>query len=189
MPRESLWPWVGRVFLWLVPAFALWHLTAGWLAAVQAGVAAFVTATWFPGLVASWERADAVIDFATRVQALGAGRGAELVFPVNARLYSYGLPLFLALCLATGRRRWAGILVGLAALAAIAGVGVAFELLRDIFGVHGAAALRDYAPTALERHAIALGYQVGSLFSPTLGPVMAWGIVHRDFLRRWSGRT
>ena len=188
MPRESLWPWVGRLFLWLVPAFALWHFTAGWIAAAQAGIASFVTATWFPGLVAGWERADAIIDFATRIDAPRAGRGAQLVFPVNARLYSYGLPLFAALCGATSWRRWPGLLLGLAALLAIAGTGVAFELLRDVFGVHGAAALRDYAPTALERNAIALGYQAGSLFSPTVAPVLAWGVVHRDFVRRWAGR-
>ena len=188
MPAESLGRWVARLFLWLVPCFALWHLASGYLAALQAAIAGFVAAAWFPGLVSGWERADATVDFVTRLRAVAAGRAGDVLVSVDARLYSYGIPLFAALCLATGWRRWAGLAAGLAALAVVAGIGVGFELLRDVFALHGAAALRDYAPTAAERHAIALGYQLASLLSPTLLPVLAWGLVHRDFVRRWAGR-
>jgi hypothetical protein len=188
MPTESLGRWIARIFLWLVPCFAVWHFASGSVAALQAWIAGVAAGSWFPGLVSGWERTDATIDFVTRLTAVVDGRPGEVLVSVNARLYSYGLPLFAALCLATGWRRWPGLAAGLAALAAVAGIGVGFELLRDVFALHGAAALRDFAPTAFERHAIALGYQAASLLSPTLLPVLAWGIVHRDFLGRWAGR-
>lgn len=187
MRAETPWRWIGRVFLWLVPAFAAWHLAAGLLAIVQAQLATLAVNAWFPGLVEGWTRADAALDFVTRLQARAGGRLGDLVFPVNARLYSYGLALFVALSLATDPRRWIGLLVGSAVLAALAAWGVAFDLLAQIFISQGGLAARDYLPTGLERNLIGLGYQVGAILLPTVAPVVAWGAVHRAFLARWAG--
>ena len=187
MPAETPWRWLGRVFLWLVPAFAAWHFAAGIFAAAQAGLATLGANAWFPGLVQGWERAGAALDFATRLEAAAGGRAGQLVFPVDARIYSYGLALFAALSLATDPRRWAGMAVALVALLGLSAWGVAFDLLAQVFITHGALAARDYLPTPLERNLIGLGYQVGTLLLPAVAPVVAWGVVHRGFLRRWAG--
>jgi hypothetical protein len=184
---ETPWRWIGRVFLWLVPAFAAWHFGAGLLAAAQAALATAGVNVWFPGLVEGWTRADAALDFVTRIQARAGGRLADLVFPVNARVYSYGIALFVALCLATDPRRWIGLLVGSGVLVGLAGWGVGFDLLVQVFISQGGLAARDYLPTGLERNLIGLGYQVGSILLPTVAPVVAWGCVHRAFLARWAG--
>jgi hypothetical protein len=187
MRRDSLAGWIGRLFLWLVAAFAAWVLLWPFLAAIQAQLAVFAANAGFPSLVSGWERSGDAIDFVTRLRASAGRRGGEILFTVNPRLYSYGLPLFTALCLATDPRRWPGLLAGLLVLLPLAAVGVAFDLLHQVFITHGAIAARDFLPTPLERNAIALGYQVGALILPTAGPAVAWGVVHRAFLARWVG--
>lgn len=186
MRPDSPWRWVARVFLCLLPSFAAWHFAAGPLAAAQAGLAAAAANAWFPGLVEGWDRAGALVDFVTRVRVSTGGRAGDLVVPVNARLYSYGLALFVALCLATDLRRWRGLALGLVALLPLCAWGVAFDFLTQVFIHQGGLAARDYLPTPLERNLIAVGYQVGSLLLPTVAPVVAWGVVHRAFLRTWA---
>ena len=181
---DSLGAWVARVFLWLIPSFALWHFASGPLASLQATLATVGTNAWFPGLLSGWERAGGTIDFATRLHASAAGRIGDLVFGVNARAYSYGLALYLALCLATDPRRWKGLLAGAAALLPVVAWGVLFDLLQQVFISHGALAARDYLPTGWERNLIALGYQAGAILLPMAAPVVAWGVVHRGFLAR-----
>jgi hypothetical protein len=181
---DSLGGWLLRVFIWLVPAFGIWHLTSGYIADLQAIVAKSAANSYFPGLLSGWERKAASVDFITRVQALSGGRLGNLVFGVDARNYSYGAALFAALCLATDPRRLLGLGIGLAALIPIASWGVLFDLLQQVFIGQGALAARDYLPTSLERNFIAYAYQAGSILLPTAAPVIAWGVVHRDFLRR-----
>ena len=187
MPPDSLARWVGRVFLWLVPAFALWMLAAPALAAFQAQLAMVAANVWFPGLASGWEQSGDAIDFITRLRAGTRGRVGELLFTVNPRIYSYSLPLFAALCLATDPKRWKGLVLGAAALLPVLVWGVAFDFLKQVFIDQGALAARDIVPSLFERNAIAVGYQMGSILLPTAAPAVAWGVVHRAFLARWAG--
>jgi hypothetical protein len=183
MRADAVWPWVGRVFLWLVPCFALWHFAAAPLAEVQGTLARFGANAWFPGLVSGTESAGGSIDFVTRLRATQTGRVGDLVFTVNARAYSYGLALFAALCLATGwRRRWMGLAAGFAALLLVAAGGVLFDLLQQVFITQAALSAGLFLPTDLERNIIALTYQAGAILLPTAAPIVAWGAVHRNFL-------
>src|SRR5262252_1104212 len=175
MRADAVWPWVGRVFLWLVPCFALWHFAAAPLAEAQGALARFGANAWFPGLVSGTESAGGSIDFVTRLKAAQEGRVGDLVFTVNARAYSYGLALFAALCLATGWRRWLGLAAGLATLLLVAAGGVLFDLLQQVFITQGAVSARLFLPTDLERNAIALAYQAGAILLPTGAPIVAWG--------------
>ena len=186
MPRESIARWVGRVFLWLLPAFAVWVLAWMPLAALQAQLSMVVANAWFPGLVSGWERNGEAIDFVTRLRASAGGRVGDILFTVNPRIYSYGLPLFAALSLATDRRRWGGLALGLVALLPFAVGGAALDFLQQVFILQGAVAARDFLPTPVERNAIALGYQMGAILLPTAAPAVAWGVVHRAFLASWA---
>ena len=184
MRADSLGAWVARVFLWMIPSFALWHFASGPLASLQAALATAGANAWFPGLLTGWERDGGMIDFVTRLHASTAGRIGVLVYGVNGRVYSYGLALFVALCLATDPRGWKGLLAGAGALLPVIAWGVLFDLLQHVFIAQGALAARDYLPTPWERNLIALGYQAGVLLLPMAAPVLAWGAVHREFLAR-----
>ena len=186
MPRDSIGRWIGRVFLWLVPAFAVWALAWIPLAALQAQFSVLVANAWFPGLVSGWERNGEAIDFVTRLRASAGGRIGDILFTVNPRIYSYGLPLFAALCLATDPRRWQGLVLGIIALLPFTAWGTAFDFLHQVFIVQGAVAARDFLPTPIERNAIALAYQLGAILLPTAAPAVAWGVVHRGFLASWA---
>jgi hypothetical protein len=184
-PPESLWGLAGRVFLWLVPAFAAWHFAAPAIAAVQALGASIAISAWFPGLFRGWELAGASIELASRIDVAQGGRIGQLVVTVDGRLFSYGVPLYLALCLAVDPRKVAAMLLGLLALVPFLVWGVAFDALRQVFITMGPLTARDYAATGFERNAIALGYQLGTLFFPALSAVMVWAVAHRAFIARW----
>jgi hypothetical protein len=184
---DSLGRWVARVFLWLVPSFALWYLASTPLAHLQAALARPAAGAWFPGLVSGWDAAGGIIEFATRLQARQGGRVGELIFSVNALLYSYGLALFAALSLATAPRRWGALLAGLAALTALSAWGVLFDLLQQTFIAEGALAAPDYLPTPVERNLIALGYQAGIILFPSVAPLVAWAVAHREFVASRMG--
>ena len=186
MPRDSLARWVGRLFLWLVPAHAAWVALWPVLAAIQAQAAVIAANAWFPGLVSGWERSGEAIDFVTRLRAVAGARSGDLLFTVNPRAYSYGLPFFAALCLATDPRRWPGLVGGLAVLLGVAAWGTTFAFLQQVFIAQGALAARDFLPTPLERNFIALAYQAGTILLPAGVPPVAWAIVHRQFLLSWA---
>jgi hypothetical protein len=187
MPPESIGRWIARLFLWLVPAYVAWVLLWTPLAALQAQMSMIAANAWFPGLVSGWERSGDAIDFVTRLHAVAGGRTGDLLFTVNPRVYSYGLPLFIALSLATDPKRWMGLAGGLAVLLAAAAWGTLFAFLQQVFIEQGAIAARDFLPTPLGRNLIALGYQIGTILLPAGAPAVAWGVVHRQFLARWAG--
>ena len=44
-----------------------------------------------------------------------------------------------------------------------------------------------YLATPLERNAIALAYQMGTILLPAAAPVVVWGVVFREFVTRLGG--
>jgi hypothetical protein len=182
---ESIWPLAGRLFLWLVPCYVVWHFGSEAIAWAQGGISRVAIGTWFPGLLAGWEVQGSVVEFATHIAVVRGGQVGQLTVPVDGRLYSYGWPLFGALTLAVDPRRWRALLIGLAILLPFAAWGVTFDLLKYVFLSIGGISARDAVASELERNLIALGYQVGTLILPAAAPVVAWGATHRQFLADW----
>jgi hypothetical protein len=88
-------------------------------------------------------------------------------------VYTYGIALFAALALAVSgwRRPWR-LAIGGVILLLLPSVGIAFDALRQLGSSPELAPLLAW-PKGL-RESIALGYQVGSLLLPTLGPIVVW---------------
>ena len=98
---------------------------------------------------------------------------AEVKVDVPAANYTFGVAIFTALALAVrGWRRPGRFAMGVAILLALPAFGITFEALRHLGASPELAALIDWGGG--KREAIALGYQVGSLLLPTLGPIAAW---------------
>ena len=126
------------------------------------------------------------IEVETRIQVALPDSGkkergsAELVAEADPAHYAYGLPLFLALLLASRsrhffRRALAGYLILLIPQA----FSLVFEILRQIMVAGGRAGALGIDQWQME--GIAMGYQVGSLLLPTLAPVAVWLWLERDF--------
>jgi len=138
------------------------------------------------------------IEVETRIAVRMAGNSpkqgvAELVAEGDPAHYTYGLPLFLALLLASrARQLLKKVLVGYVILLLPQTFSLVMEVLRQIMKAGGRAGALAVDQWQLE--AIAMGYQVGSLLLPTLAPVVLWLWLERSYFQTvmvagWARRT
>jgi hypothetical protein len=186
VPRPSVAAFVLRTALWLAPCFAAWYLAAPFhgLAAGEAGCA--LVDLLKPGLVSALERQGSDLVFVTTLLVHpAAGEAGVLVTEVNPLLYTYGLPLFVALMLAARSRAWK-IVAGAAILLPFQGWGIAFDFLAQV-GIRAGPAVSVQAGLAeWPAEAIALAYQAGSLLFPALVPVVLWAAFNRPLVDAYA---
>lgn len=186
-PPPRIGALVLRTALWLAPCFAAWYLAARFHG-IAAGEAARVLVLMLkPGLVSALEHPGGDLVFVTTLLVHPApGETGVLVTEVNPLLYTYGLPLFVALMLAARAGGWK-IVAGAALLLPFQGWGIAFDFLAQV-GIRAGPAVSAQAGLAgWPSEAIALAYQVGSLLFPALAPVVLWGAFNRPLIARMRG--
>ncbi|MGZ5618479.1 MAG: exosortase H-associated membrane protein [Usitatibacter sp.] len=183
----SLGRFVLRTFLWLPPCFAAWYFSAHYSAAAAGALARLWVGLFNSNIVSTVEQPAMDLIFVTTLEVHPAAGQTAVVLPeVNPLLYTYGLPLFLALMLAA-RARWWKIAIGAVALLPFQSWGIAFDFMMQVGIQLGPEVALQAGFSARQREVIALGYQVGSLILPTLAPVAAWAIFSRHHRRRYSG--
>lgn len=180
-------------FLWKVAAFlpiclAVWYWKAEWFNTPPALATGWLLRYLFPGWVESVEWANRTISVFTTLKmdaAPGAmaGQYAVMVPELNPLAYSYGLPLFTALVLASGEsKRLLKLAIGVVALVPFQVWSITFDLLKQVAITAGPGIAAQVAFTRSESEGVALGYQLGALILPTLAPVGIWLALNRQFL-------
>ena len=177
---------VLRVIAWLAPAFAVWYLAAPLLLWPVRLLAEAVARLLFPGIVRAVDQSGAVCTFTTMLKpgAVLAASG-NVVIDVNMLLYSFGLPLFVALVLAAREPGiWRRLAIGYALIVPFAAWGVLADFLKSVAITADplVASQTGFSPGL--REAIAFAYQFGALILPTVVPAVAWVVTHRAFLER-----
>lgn len=184
-----------RTLLWLPVVFAIWYLTAPWHLAPIAEATEYLLQSWLPDAVAELRMHGAQLLLISRFGEVGGQMvvnpppGEHLGFLTNPLSYSYSLPLFAALALATplpGRAR--RLAIGLAVLLVVELVSMtAVQIKNLVFGTGGAFVdQQGWGPLA--RDATALGYQLGSLLLPMVMPLVVWMAGHGSYLARLNPR-
>ena len=188
--RREVLRFFGLALAWLPLCFTAWYFAMGpigWLASRLAAPAIEASA----GRVVAIERAAGAVAYVVEVEGPyrpGGSRRAEARLEVRAGVYTYGIALFAALALAvSGWRRPYRLAIGGAILLLLPTVGIAFDALRQLGTSPQLAALLAW-PGGM-RESIALGYQVGSLLLPTLGPIIVWLALYPELgvMRRLRG--
>jgi hypothetical protein len=179
-------PSVGRfvlaVFLWLPVCFAAGYVAAKPHAAIAGRLAWVLVDMLSSGLISAIEQPATDLVYVTRLAVTTpAGEHAVLVAEVDPFVYTFGLPLFVALMLASRARIWK-ILAGAAALLPFQAWGIGFDVLAKLGTQMGPAIAAQVGFSRGGLEAIALGYQVGSLLLPTLMPVVLWAAFCRQQL-------
>ena len=185
-PRPGIATFVLRTALWLAPCFAAWYLTARFHGIVAGEAARALVELLKPGLLSALERQGNDLVFVTTLLVHPApGQTGVLVTEVNPLLYTYGLPLFVALMLAARSRAWK-IAAGAAILLPFQGWGIAFDFLAQL-GIRAGPAVSVQAGLAeWPAEAIALAYQAGSLLFPALVPVVIWAAFNRPLVDAYA---
>ena len=189
MPR-SVPRFVVTAIAWLVPAFAVWYFAAPLLLWPVRLIVQGIAGVALPDIVRAVEQSGAICTFATTLkpgQALAAS--GSITVDVNMLLYSFGLPLFVALVLAAREPGWPRKLVlGYAVIVPFAAWGVLADFLKNIAITASPLVASQTGFTGLQRELIAFAFQFGSLILPTVVPAVTWVVTHRAFLERLRAR-
>jgi hypothetical protein len=118
-------------------------------------------------------------------------QGRDAVLEVQSRSITYigGLPLFLALLLASRPRGTAWkVVAGVAVLVLLAGLGIWCDVRLQLAAVTGPRGEALMPLGAAAREALAVAYQFTALLAPTLVPVMLWAAFDPGAIRELSAR-
>lgn len=106
-----------------------------------------------------------------------------LGFNTNPLIYSYSLPLVVALMLATpGKDKWHNLLWGMLLVLPSEVFSMLFSVLKTLTFDVGAAFQAQQGISAAGADMIALGYQVGVLLLPMIMPLIIWVALNRSFI-------
>jgi hypothetical protein len=181
----TLWAFFTGAVAWFLVVTLAWLQVSAWLSYPVAGIAHVVLGNGAPDWVRQVHKAPGLLEVDTRIgvsvpgQEHGGGKG-ELVAEADPARYGYGLPLYVALLLASRSRHLLGrALAGYAVLLIPQSFSLIFAILKQIVVAAGSPVLLGIAQWQME--GIALGYQFGSLLLPTLAPVALWLWFERTF--------
>ncbi|MBS4098279.1 MAG: hypothetical protein KGZ83_15760 [Sulfuricella sp.] len=188
MRSNPLYGFLLRAALWLPPCFAVWFLAAEFLTWPANWLAGEILHHLFPGFVNATDIGKGMLNVSTTLLPPGETVVARnqwigMDFEVNSLIPGYGLPLFVALSLATAGARGIGkILLGALLLLPPQVWGICFVFLQNVAITGGPYIAAQVGFSGLQREAVALGYQFGSLIFPSLAPVVIWLAMNRKFL-------
>ena len=183
--RNGVAGFVLRTLAWLPGAFVVWYFAAPLLLAPVAWILRGVADVAFPGLLRAIEQSASTLTFVTTLRPGAAVERGVVTVDVNLLLYSFGLPMFVALTLAARQPGWKRRLaVGYALLLPFIAWGALADFLKNVAITAGPAVASQTGFAGWERETIAFAYQFGSLILPAVAPAVLWVTTHGSFLAR-----
>jgi len=181
---------VLRVAAWLPLTYAVWYLAAPILVWPVALLAELFTRGVFRDLVLGVEQSGAVLTFVSSLKppkgAFSGDATAVLSVESNVLLFSFGLPMLVALILAARQPHVVrNIVVGYVVLLPFQTWGVVADFLKNVAAPETTA---QAGFAGWQREAIVFCYQFGTLILPTVVPAIVWVLMHRRFLEGFAGR-
>ncbi|MET0027125.1 MAG: exosortase H-associated membrane protein [Candidatus Thiodiazotropha sp.] len=196
--RSPVTRFVLGVLFWLILCLFVWSALAPAISWPLAVLADLLMGLLFSDQIASVELLGRQLEVVTRIPLPAellaqypAGMAGDLVVGVNPLIYSYGLPLFSALVLATPgseSMKWRQWLTGVPLLYIGQTWGVVMDVLKTLLFSLGAETAAHFGSAALLHEAVALGYQLGALILPPVLPLAIWIVMNRAFLMNLVGQ-
>lgn len=183
---------LGRFFLlallWLPVWFAVWYTMAPLLSAPSTWLASLVLNAFHSGLINDIERSGNIVTFVTslRVAIPGAPEGAigQVILEKNPLIYSWNLPVLVALLFATGDRFFSlnKLLLVYLLLLPFHAWGVGFDLLKTLTLDTGSEIAGQLGYSGWSLEFIGLAYQFGYLMLPVIGATSIWVGMNRELI-------
>ena len=193
MIRSTLGAFFAKAVLWIVALTVIWTQVSAWTSYPAVSLGHIALGFWAKDWVRSVHQSPGQFEVDTRIPVIAEGRRGELVLDGDAAQYSYGLPLFIALLLASrSRHLLRRILGGYLLLLPFQAFSLVFFILKQVMVTAPNTGIPlGISPWQME--AIALCYQIGALLLPTVIPVALWLWFERAFVASvivegWMGR-
>lgn len=176
-----------KVILLLPITFAAWYFLTPVILYLLSYLAKATLTLLGNGAVLGVEPNGHVLHVITRFAAEKANdiNNGQLVFVVNAMKYGYGLPLFIAMLIATKdtlNHKLQNLYIGLLIILLVQLWGVTFDGMMTLVFKLGRGIADTLGTTEFTRELIALAYQLGYLILPAITPVILWMAMYQDKL-------
>lgn len=187
--RSPLAGFFLRGLLWLPVWFAVWYFTAPLLTAPVMWIVTLVMNSFHPQLIDSVERMGNLAVFVTGLQipVLDAPAGAlgQVILEKNPLIYSWNLPVLVALLFATDDRffSFTKLLLVYVALLPFHAWGVGFDLLKTLTLDAGPEISGQLGYSGWSLELIGLGYQFGYLMLPVIGATTIWLTMNQELIQ------
>lgn len=185
--RNPIYAFLLRILLWLPVCFVVWFFASAVLIVPLRFLSSIFFNLTIPDVVTAVEQGGSLLTFVTGLVPPGAATegNAVLLIEVNPLIYSFGLPLFVALQLATLGERFAlKVLIGYLVLLPFQAWSVCFDVLKQIAITSAPDIAAQAGAQNWPREAIVLGYQFGTLILPTIAPFVLWLGLNRDAVEK-----
>jgi len=189
LPTNPLARFFIQGLLWLPVWFAIWYFTAPLVSAPAIWLVSLVLNGLHPELIDSVERSGHIAVFVTGLQVpvpnASPGAMGQVILEKNPLIYSWNLPVLVALLFATDDRffslkklLWVYVL-----LLPFHAWGVGFDVLKTLTLDTGPeiAQQLDYRGWSLEF--IGLAYQFGYLMLPVIGATSIWMGMNQELIQ------
>jgi hypothetical protein len=182
MTRSTLGAFFAKAVLWMVALTVIWTQVSAWTSYPAASLGHIALGFWAKDWVRTVHKAPGKFEVDTRIPVVVEGRQGELVLDGDAAHFAYGLPLFIALLLASrSRHLLRRILGGYLLLLPFQAFSLLFFVLKQIM-VSAPNATHSLGIAPWQMETIALCYQIGTLLLPTVIPVALWLWFERSFV-------
>ncbi|WP_155986314.1 exosortase H-associated membrane protein [Thioalkalivibrio sp. ALE9] len=180
-PRSFLGRFFLQALIWLPIAFFFWYQVAWLFTLPSAWLSELLLNLIHPGtveqIVGLGHETVIVTGFETATQdAQGNKATGQIVLPINPLIYSWNLPVLLALLFAANERFFSirKLILGYFLLVPAHAWGLTFDALRSLALRGGADIRNELGFTDWTLELIALGYQFGYLMLPFIAVVTIW---------------
>ncbi len=164
-----------------------WYYCGDFITWITADLSRSLLTSHFPDLIETVQQQGKKLDIITRltIQNSAHARAADIVYSVNPLNYNFGLPLCLALILASPGSflyKARNIMLLLPVFLAVELWGVYFAGLKILFFDLSAYSNKIVSLSQTQRDMIAVAYQLGTLILPAVTPLLVWLFFYRKFI-------
>ncbi len=181
----SLRGYFGRVLLWLPVFFALWYFLAPFFNIVPGLASQWVANLIYDNLVVQLESAGRHVEYVTSLTATAAdGAEGNVVVSLNPLIYSWNIPVLLALCFGVPDALFSNtrVVLAVAALFPLHAWGLVAELFTTLLFRQGAPVAKQLGYSGWQLELAALLYQFGYLMLPVIGALCIWFLANRPLV-------
>lgn len=189
MPQREFSPtrYFLRVILWLPLFFVLWYYLAGLLTIIPAHLSEWIIGLIRPGTLMQVEWVNRELEYVTSftIAAADGERSGNAVVTLNPLLYSWNIPVLLALCYSVSDKLFSNtrVILAVAALFPMHVWGLVAEFYVSVLFRMGHEVAGQMVVAQWQQEAAALCYQFGYLMLPVIGAVSVWFLANRALVQ------
>lgn len=187
-PKFSLRRYFFRVVLWLPLFFVLWYYLAGFLTIVPAHLSEWLIELIRPGSLVQVDWVDRHLEYVSSfmVAAPDGVRTGQAVVTINPLMYSWNIPVLLALCYAVDEALFSNkrVIFAVVALFPMHAWGLVAEFFVSVMFRMGGEVSAQLSVSSWQQELAALCYQFGYLMLPVIGTVSVWFLTNRALVQQ-----